>query len=740
MNNEIRILILEDIAADAELIERELRASGMKFTSQRVDSRESFAKALADYSPDVVLSDYNLPQFSGLDALRSLRGNGSTIPFILVTGSLTEEIAVLCMKEGADDYVLKDSLKRLPSAVAKTLEQQMIEKERQQALAAMRQSEERFRLVARATNDVIWDWDIATDAVWWNEGIQNLFGYSKEAVGANHSWWYECIHPDDRNRVAAGLHVFIETHAQFWSDEYRFRRADDTYAVVIDRGFILRDDHNEAIRMIGSMMDVTERKKAEEQIQYLSYYDPLTGLPNRALYENRVPQALSLAQRNQQTAAVILLNIDRFKNINDTLGHHVGDLLVRSVAERLTSRMRGSDIVARFSDGFALLITQMSRSADIPKVAGQAKDDAVEIVESILTGFSSPFEIGGQDLFVTASAGISVYPHDGQDAHALLQTAGIALGRVQDQGGNGYQFYCPEMNATAVRALTLENDLRRAIERDEFVLHYQPQVDAVTGEILAVEALIRWVHPTLGFVAPGEFIPLAESNGFIVPIGEWTLRTACAQLRSWKAEGFDNLRMSVNLSARQFEQANLLPMVAGVMADNGFDPHCLEFEITESAVMKNAERAISLMRRLKEMQIQIAIDDFGSGYSSLSYLKRFPINRLKIDQSFVREAVGSATDAAIIMAIITLARNLGLRVIAEGVETPEQLAMLRNLGCDEIQGFLISKPMPAESLQELLVRRCTASLTAPSLFRISGRDMGHQQILGSGRISHVRLD
>ena len=716
MQRETRILILEDVATDAELIERELRKANIAFTSQRVETKEDFATALTEFEPDIILSDYGLPQFSGLEALGLLKEKEISLPFILVTGSLSEEVAVLCMKEGADDYVLKASLKRLPSAVLNALTKREAEREKSSAMAALRESEERFQLVARATNDAIWDWNIVANTVWWSEGVQTLFGYEKGGVEVEAKWWQERLHPDDRSRITSSISAFIEGDAKFWSDEYRYRRADGSYALVIDRAFILRDGEGQAVRMIGSMMDITERRLAEERIDHLANYDSLTGLPNRTLFEDRLPQALSLAQRNDQMLAVMFLDLDRFKTVNDTLGHTAGDQLLCGVAERLQGCLRGSDTVARFSgDGFALLLNQISRTGYAARIAQRAQNEAVEIAQDILAALKSPFNFNDRELYVTASIGIGVYPHDGVDAQALLKNAGAALSRVKEQGGNGYQFYATEMNAKALQQLTLENDLRRAIEREEFVLHYQPQVDINSGRILAVEALIRWQHPDLGFVSPADFIPLAESNGLIVAIGEWTLRTACAQAKRWHDDGLSHVRMSVNLSARQFEQSDLLDMVARVLGETGLDPGYLEFEITESAVMKNAERAIEIMRRLKEMRAQIAIDDFGSGYSSLSYLKRFPIDRLKIDQSFVREATTDSTDAAIIMAIVTLAQNLKLKVIAEGVETEEQLTLLRRLNCDEIQGYLFSKPIPPEALELLLLEGRLTQSFMPSL-------------------------
>lgn len=706
MNTNTRILILEDVPADAELIERELRVASIAFVSERVSTKESFSKALTDFAPHIVLSDYTLPQFTGLEALRLLNEKNIRVPFILVTGSLSEEVAVECMKEGAADYVLKASLRRLPSAVINALEKTKSERQREAALAALRESEERFQLVARATNDAIWDWDIKTNKVWWNEGIQTLFGYVREGVGVDSEWRYQLIHPDDRNRVRAGVNSFIGGDAKFWSDEYRCLRADGSYALVIDRGFILRDKHHDAVRMIGSIMDLTERKQAEEKINYLAYYDSLTGLPNRTLFEDRLPQALSLAQRNDQMVALILLDLDRFKIINDTLGHTVGDQLLRALANRLTACLRGSDTIARFAgDGFAILLTQISATEDSARIAQRTEHNAVDIAQNIIAALKSPFNFAGQELYVTASMGIGVYPYDGDDPQTLLKNTAAALSRVKEQGGNAYQFYATNMNERAMEQLNLENGLRRALKRDEFVLHYQPQVDISSGRIIGAEALIRWQHPELGFVSPADFIPMAESNGLIVPIGEWSLRTACAQAKCWIDDGFPTLRMSVNLSARQFEQPDLLEMVGSVIKETGLNPNSLEFELTESSIMKNAERAITTLRRLKEMKIQIAIDDFGSGYSSLSYLKRFPIDRLKIDRSFVSEATNDPTDAAIIMAIIALAQNLRLKVIAEGVETEEQLRFLRLLRCDEIQGFLFSKAVSAAEFKELLVKQ-----------------------------------
>ncbi len=522
----------------------------------------------------------------------------------------------------------------------------------------------------------------------------NILGYRPDEIVGRH---YSDFLIVEELEKSAQAERDVHSGKALTDFENRHRRKDGSIVDLLWSAWWSESDQ----AVFAMARDITERKRAEH---HLAYYDSLTGLPNRSLFEDRLPQALTLAQRNERPAAVMFLDLDRFKTVNDTLGHTVGDHLLRGVADRLRSCLRRSDTIARFSsNGFALLLTQVNRAEDAARIARRSEDSTADTAQSILSALKTPFNFSGRELYVTASIGIAVFPTDGDDSETLIKNAGAALSRVKEQGGNSYQFYATDMNATAERQLALESGMRRALERGDFTLHYQPQVEIRTERILAVEALIRWQHPEFGFVSPADFIPLAESNGLILPIGEWTLRTACAQARRWHAEG-KLIRMSVNLSARQFEQPDLLDMITRVLRETGFDPRFLEFEITESAVMKNAERAIEIMDQLKQMQIQIAIDDFGSGYSSLSYLKRFPLDRLKIDQSFVREAPSDSTDAAIIMAIISLGQSLRLKVIAEGVETEEQLRMLRLLRCDEIQGYIFSKPLPAEELNDLLIK------------------------------------
>lgn len=435
--------------------------------------------------------------------------------------------------------------------------------------------------------------------------------------------------------------------------------------------------------------EMVEQRTAERD--HLAYYDALTGLPNRALFMDRLIQSITQAQRDRQPLAVLSIAIDRFKKVSDTLGHLAGDAILRGVAERLLRCARESGTAAFWGgDEFTLLLPRISRA-----------EDAVEITQNFQESLQSPFNFDGHELFVTSSVGIGLYPADGEDAPTLLQNAGAALYRAKQQGGNNYQFYRAEMNAQSLKRLELESKLRSALARDEFLIYYQPQVLA-NRQVVGAEALVRWRHPELGLISPGEFIPLAEDTGMIVPIGEWVLRTACAQVRRWRDEGLA-LRIAVNLSPRQFQQENLIEQVRRALDESGLEPRYLDLEVTESSIMKDAALTIEILRGLKEMGIQISIDDFGTGYSSLSYLKRFPIDVLKIDRSFVRDSSTDAGDAAIVMAIITLAHSLNLKVIAEGVETEEQLRLLRLLRCDEMQGYLFSVPLPAEEFKQVLL-------------------------------------
>ncbi|HEX6729141.1 MAG TPA: EAL domain-containing protein [Pyrinomonadaceae bacterium] len=428
------------------------------------------------------------------------------------------------------------------------------------------------------------------------------------------------------------------------------------------------------------------------EVDRLAYYDTITQLPNRALFEDRLTQAVAVAKSESQTFGVLFISFDQFKKVNDTLGHEAGDYLLCEFAKRLKSCVGETDTVARFgTDEFAVLQTPIADANEI-----------VETIGSLSQVLKFAFEVREQELFATASVGVSLFPYDAEDAQTLMKNAGAALYKAKRSGGANYQFYTADMHSLAARRLALETKLRRALQNEEFLIHYQPRVSVDSLAITGVEALVRWQDPQLGLVPPSEFIPLAEDIGLIVPIGEWVLSNACMQARRWQEAGFAPMQMAVNISARQFQEQDLAGTVVRILDETRVAPQYLELEVTESSIVQNPEFAASVLTRLKGMGVKISIDDFGTGYSSLASLKRLPIDALKIDRSFVRDATTEPDDAALVMAIITLAHNLRLKVIAEGVETEEQLRFLHLLRCNEIQGYLFSKPLPAESLVRLL--------------------------------------
>lgn len=477
-----------------------------------------------------------------------------------------------------------------------------------------------------------------------------------------------------------------------WMGEIWNRRKNGEVFPVLQSVSAVRDKRGTLTHYLAIQTDISSHKESEERIRFLTQHDSLTGLPNRTLLTDRLEQSIVHARRAERLVAVILIDIDRFKLINDSLGNAVGDTLLKQVADRLSDYVRPGDTVARPSgDQFMLILSDLALA-----------NDAASLARKILDIVAAPLSVNGQEVVVTASLGVALFPKDGETAAPLVQNADAAMCRAKELGGNSVQFYAPEMNARMLERFELESGMRRAIERQEFQLHYQPKAELTRGRCIGAEALIRWYHPTLGMISPAKFIPLAEDTGLIVPIGEWVIKTACAQLKSWQDGGFSDIVLSVNLSARQFQQENLLELVAQALQENGLQAEYLELELTESAVMQNPEQTINILRRLKALGVSISLDDFGTGYSSLNYLKRFPIDILKIDQSFVRDITSDPGDAAIACSVISLAHSLKHRVIAEGVETAAQLAFLRRHHCDQMQGYYFSRALPPAEFEQLL--------------------------------------
>jgi diguanylate cyclase (GGDEF)-like protein/PAS domain S-box-containing protein len=560
---------------------------------------------------------------------------------------------------------------------------------REQAERALSATEEKLSGILDSIDNVVWSAD-ENGFIYLNSIVERIYGRPVEEFYRNKELWFDVIHAEDRAAV-------YKAHARLRSQpsitkEYRITRPDGQVRWIEERARSVRDSDGNLLRLDGVAIDISERKAYEARIEYLADHDALTDLANRNLLGDRITQSMAHARRNGSMVALLFLDLDRFKGVNDSFGHAIGDALLMDVAERLKRVIRDGDTVARQGgDEFILLLTGM-----------QQPHDVIAVAHKIFNAFSAPFTIDKHELFVTVSIGATLYPEDGDDMPTLLRNADTAMYRAKEEHGNAFQFYSRDMSVRALERAELESGLRRALDRKEFELFYQPKVSVSSRRIVGAEALIRWNHPDIGLVSPTRFIPMAEEIGLIVPIGEWVLQTACAQNKAWQEAGLPTISVSVNLSARQFRQEGLVEYIAETLDKLGLDATHLELELTESIVMNSAESFISKLRKLEDLGIQLSIDDFGTGYSSLSYLKRFPLHHLKIDQSFVRDIATNADDAAITSTVIALGHSLDLKVIAEGVETEEQVAFLRAHDCDEMQGYYFSKPLPAMEFARLL--------------------------------------
>ena len=573
---------------------------------------------------------------------------------------------------------------------------------------ALQESEQRFRQLVAMSSDWYWEQDANLRFTSVTGGLSAKGGINTESLLGKTHW----------DRVPAMLtsewgqrHIAqLEARQPFLDLEYE--ALDDAgvrrwYAI---NGEPIFDELGNFLGYRGTGSDITERKEAEHRVHHVAQHDALTGLPNRSLLQDRLGQAVAYANRTALPVWVILIDLDRFKFVNDSMGHKAGDVLLMTIAARLRSALRDSDTVARLSgDEFVVILSEHPGAPLAP-----------EIVQRMMDAVARPVMLGTHEFFVTCSVGVAVYPHHLAAPDTLIEHADIAMYRAKKLGRNNFQFYTPAMNDEALERVKIESALRNALDRNEFVLHYQPQVHLGSGEIVGMEALIRWRHPELGMVAPIRFIGVAEETGLIVPIGAWVLRTACAQNKAWQDAGLGDLRVAVNLSARQFGAIDLVPNLEAVLADTGLAPACLEIELTESLFMSDITPAVETLHRIKALGVNLSIDDFGTGYSSLSYLSRFPIDVLKIDRSFVSDIGTDDNESPIVASIITLAHNLKLAVIAEGVETLAQLDYLRALGCDEMQGYYFSRPLPADEFEQLLrVGRSLPPATLPDLDKVA---------------------
>ncbi len=680
------LLVVDDQELNRDMLCRRLERQGYAVTAA-ASGRD--ALDLVDRQPfGLVLLDIEMPGLSGLDVLKTVRQRHSPIelPVIMVTARQQSEHIVEALGLGANDYVTKP----IDFAVALArIETQLALKA---ADVALRESEERYALAVRGANDGLWDWDLRSNRVYLSPRWKAMLGWGERDLTDDPTEWFTRIHPDDLERVKAGIEAHLAGEVPKVDAEHRMSHRDGTYRWVRTRGLAVRDPDGRAYRMAGSQTDITDGK----------VIDALTGLPNRVLFMDRLGHSLERSRRYPHyLCAVLSLDLDRFKLVNDSFGFAAGDRLLVAVAERLAACLRSNDMVARLGgdltlarlggDEFTILLDDLNHISDPLRVAERLQEQLAQ-----------PFDLGSQEVFVSASVGIATSTREYETPLAFLRDADTALSRAKALGGSRCEIFDREMRDHAIARLTLETDLRRAVDRREFRLQYQPIVSLGTGRVVGFESLVRWPHPERGAVSPSEFIPVAEETGLIQPIGWWVLREACDQASRWLRRAGTRLQMSVNLSARLFGLRDLLEGVARVLDETGLPAANLKLELTESVLMERTDAAIATLHGLKDLGVQLAIDDFGTGYCSLDYLHRFPLDSLKIDRSFVAGLAARAEGAEITRAIVELAHTLRLDVTAEGVETPEQRVHLLALGCEYGQGSFFSGPLDPGAADLLL--------------------------------------
>jgi diguanylate cyclase (GGDEF)-like protein/PAS domain S-box-containing protein len=563
----------------------------------------------------------------------------------------------------------------------------------------LRRAHDRHELVERAVNDGLWHWNLADDSASFSARWKEILGHGERAIDDSIGEWLDRVHSEDKERVLSAMRAHIEGLTSHFENEHRLLHESGNYRWVLCRGLAERDERGRALHVAGSLTDVTHRKVAEEQLAHRAFYDPLTNLPNRALFLDRLRHALRrAARRKDYLFAVLFLDIDRFKVVNDSLGHMEGDRLLVMIARRLELSLRPGDSVARLGgDEFTVLLDDIRDVSDATRVADRIHAELV-----------APFNVGGQELVTSASIGIACSSTGYTRPEDVLRDADTAMYRAKERGRARHALFDTAMHAQAVHRLQIEADLRRAVERGEMQVYYQPIVSLASGRITGVEALARWNHPERGWVAPSEFIAVAEDTGLIVPLGRWVLREACFEVASWtKRLGQAHAcLLSVNISSKQLGQPDLVQQIGGILLETGLPGEQLQLEITESAILDHPDAAKVVLHRLKDLGVKLSMDDFGTGYSSLAYLQRFPIDALKIDRSFIQhlgvEKAIDGDDARIARTIVTIGRNLELDVVAEGVETEPQLALLRSIDCDFAQGFFFSRPIEGESVRNLV--------------------------------------
>jgi len=697
-----KILIVDD-----EVLHQHSLMELMTQHGYEVDSANNGTEAIAKLKNDnisLILLDLNMGGSNGEEVMHFITEEKINTTIIVVSGETSFEAAENAIKHGAYDFIRKPySIDNLLNSVNNAVKKRLLEAENLKMQSQLRESEKLHRYIVNKSPDIVYILDSQGRFTFINKRVETLLGYKmKDVIGRHYT---DLIHEDDldkaqfkfnERRTGKRASINIELKLKCKNNDQVRNFDNRLLPIEINSVGVYKSqdtsDDRKFIGTYGIARDITDRIEAEEIIRFQAYHDMLTRLPNRTLLKDRLHQAIAHAKRNKNNLSVMFLDLDRFKVINDTLGHMVGDKLLQAVAMRLRHCLREGDTLARIGgDEFTLLLPEV-----------HSKNDAQIIASKIIKSLKMPFKIDSHELFVSTSIGISQYPEDGQTMESLIKHADIAMYSVKGKGKNGYEFYHVDMLDVYSKHLSLENDLRRAMDDNQFKIYYQPQINIETNEVVAMEALIRWQHPERGLISPSEFIELAEETHLIKEIGDWVLENACAELKRWRSMGLSNVRIAVNVSSIQLEQDDFVEKVLDILQRNEIPGDHLEIEITENTLMHDTDDGIQKLTELSNNEIKIAIDDFGTGYSSLNYLKRLPIDTLKIDQSFVRDMSNSEEDSSIIKAIIAMAKGLNLNIISEGVETEAQLEQLKAWRCKNMQGFLFGRPMPDTQAIDML--------------------------------------
>jgi diguanylate cyclase (GGDEF)-like protein/PAS domain S-box-containing protein len=702
-----RVLLIQDDLADAATI-RDMLANSREsmFQINWVHTCAKGVARLVEYADhlragtrdlDAVILDLDLPDSHGIDSFDQLFALAPNIPILVLVGPKDEAIGKSAVRRGAQDYLLKD---RLDDYLLPKIIYSMIE--RASNTEALFEAKELAQVTLNSIGDGVMSTDFSGRVTFLNTVAERLTGWSREdAAGRPLEEVFRLIDGLSREHVKNPMwRAITDNKTVGLTPNCILVRRDGVEAAIEDSAAPIHDRHGLVTGAVIVFHDVSHARAASLKMSYLAQHDSLTDLPNRLLLNDRLRQAMAIAQRSNTVLGILYLDIDRFKTINDSLGHAIGDRLLQSVAWRLAECVRHSDTVSRQGgDEFVILLSQLTHA-----------QDAAIGAEKILAALSDSHRIDGHTLYATVSIGVVTFPDDGLEAEVLLKNADFAMYQAKESGRNCYQFFKPEMNAKATLRQSVESGLRLALERGEFVLHYQPKFDLLTGAITAVEALVRWRHPLRGVLSPSEFIGTAEDSGLIVPIGKWVLRQACQQAKLWQDAGLKGIRMAVNISAVELRSKGFVESVHAVLQETGCDPACLELELTETFLLQDPKSTAAALKTVKGFGVRLALDDFGTGYSSLSYMQRFPIDTLKIDQSFMYEVDSNYGNASIVQAVISLGKSLHMMVVAEGVETGGQLHFLQEHGCPEGQGYFLARPNPEKLITRLLEMDSTAGL------------------------------